>query len=427
LSKKSSASCLIPADDNDQDASSLPHDAGEIRARLGQTERAVRLIGNSGIASVRALLAAAGKYPVAASLREQAWREAERVNELTVWQLLVEDAIERGDQAEISRAAQRAGSAIDRAGDGNNPQAAIPFARVLLTAGLTDLSAKLIKPWPQWVNGKEASVQFNTVNALIPVLAGLARDQDVQAAVRAVSDSSDRSRCSSKAAGEYFRLGRREIAEKFDAEALALAASPPTGETARRGDHGTALHNLALERADRGDIQGALAATAKLRDDTKVRDVTSWIIYRAIDGGHGPVAGPAIESLQQIAFAARDVGLLLRAAQYWYAIGNEDNARNAMSQAMKRVDAGQARLSGSDSGKAAELTWRLDGKGKAESIIGIVDKIGVTDPIAIDQLVEIIRPMSPAVAVQLAGRQSEVTRRIEELANIAIQVAATAK
>src|SRR5437899_8940642 len=251
----------IPADDNDQDASSLPHDAGEIRARLGQTERAARLISGSGIGSVDRLLAIARKYPVAANLREQAWREGERANEPYAWQLLMEDAISRGDQAEASRIAQRASNAIN----GDQADSAISLARVVLSAGLPDLSAKLIKPWPQWVNGKEASVQFNTVNALIPMLAGLAQDQEVQAAVRAVNDSSDRSRCSSKAAAEYFRLGRREIAEKFDAEALALAASSPTGETARRGDHGTALHNLALDRAERGDIQGAVVGARSRR------------------------------------------------------------------------------------------------------------------------------------------------------------------
>jgi hypothetical protein len=51
----------------------------------------------------------------------------------------------------------------------------------------------------------------------------------------------------------------------------------------------------------------------------------------------------------------------------------------------------------------------------------------VTDPNTIDHLVEIIRPVSPAVAVQLTERQVEAERRIVELANIAIQIAEGAK
>lgn len=58
----------------------------------------------------------------------------------------------------------------------------ISLARVLLTAGLPDRAAKLVKPWPQWVKGKDARRQSNIVNALIPVLIGLALDQDVQSA-----------------------------------------------------------------------------------------------------------------------------------------------------------------------------------------------------------------------------------------------------
>jgi hypothetical protein len=60
-------------------------------------------------------------------------------------------------------------------------------------------------------------------------------------------------------------------------------------------------------------------------------------------------------------------------------------------------------------------------------MLGIVERLQVNDPNAIDHLVEIVTPISPAVAVQLAGRQVEVERRIDELANIGIQIAAKAK
>ena len=56
-------------------------------------------------------------------------------------------------------------------------------------------------------------------------------------------------------------------------------------------------------------------------------------------------------------------------------------------------------------------------------MLEIVDKLQVDHPDAIDHLVEIIRPVSPAVAVQLTNRQAAVERRIGELATIAIQIA----
>ncbi len=425
------------AGNNDNDAKSLPESAGEIRARLGQADRAARLVTGSGTTSVSNLLAIAGKYPAAASLREEAWREAKRVNELSGWQSLMEDAIRRGDPAEISRTAQRIGEVIDGASDRNLSGWATPLAQVLLTAGFPDLSARLVSPWPQWLNGKEATVQSglvdpvilkaNIVDRLIPVLAGLARDRDVEMAVGAVSEPAIRSQCLSKAATEYFRLGRRDLAEKLDTEALVLAVSSPTRESKLRGYHDGALHNLALVRADRGDIDGALIATAKLLDEAKVRQVTVYLVQRAIDAGHGPVAAPATETLEQRATAAQDVPSLLVAANAWYVAGEKDKAGKSLAQAMKLVDAIQTPLTGNDLGLAAELMWRLGGAGKAEAIIGIVEQIGVNDPVAIDHLIEIIRPISPAVAVGLSGRQSEVERRIADLANIAIQIAADTK
>jgi tetratricopeptide (TPR) repeat protein len=415
------------ADVDDENASWLPRGAGEIRARLGQTERAARLIGGKGLGSIDSLLAMASKYPVAAGLREQAWREAERFNEPYAWQLLVEDAVSRGDHAEASRAGERASAAVGATIDGDHPDSAISLAQALLTADLPDLAAKLIQRWPQWVVGKETPGQSNTVLALMPVLAGLARDQDVETAARAVTSAYYRSQCLSRAAKAYFHLGRSDVAEKVDAEALAVAESSPTGEPKQQAEHYSALQNLAIMRAGHGDIQGALAVVAKLRDGAQVREVTSYVAGNAIDDGYRAVAGPAIDALEQLADIEQDVGLLLRSAHDWYAVGNEDNARNTLSRAMKIADEQHTPFAANDLGVAAELMWRISGQGKAEAIFVIMDKLGVSDPGAIDHLVEIITSVSPAVAAQLTGRQVEVERRIVELANIAIQIAGDAK
>ena len=412
----------VPVADNDQEAASLSRDAGEIRARLGQLERAAQLISGDREA-VSTFLAIANKYPVAVSLREQAWRAADKAKELRNWTQLVQDSITRGDKAEIAHTARRAGKAIEAATNASDPVWAIPLALVFVTAGTPDAAAELMKPWPQWVNGQNGVNQSNNVNALIPVLAGLGREDDVRKATSAVSDVYRRSQCLSVAAKEYFRLGRHDVGAKFDAEALDFATSP--GGQTQRTDSDYALHNLALARAARGDVQGALVAVAKLSNAKKVREVTSYVVRTAIDRGHGPAATPAIESLQQLAYIEQNVELLLRAAVGWRAIGNEARARESLSQALAIRDARQVPLNWEESVVVAELMWRLDGGGKAEAMIGIVDKLGISD--AGHPLLDIVRPLSPAVAVQLVERQANVRSRISYLAEIAIQIAGEAK
>jgi hypothetical protein len=118
---------------------------------------------------------------------------------------------------------------------------------------------------------------------------------------------------------------------------------------------------------------------------------------------------------------------MLQAANYWDAVGSENNARSSLSQAMKMVDARHAPLTGENASLAARLMWRLNAGGKPEALIDIVDRTGVTDAIAIDNLVDVVKAVSPTVAIQMTDRQTEVERRIDELARIAVQVAANTK
>ena len=108
-------------------ANSIPRTAGELWARLGQTDRAMRLI--RGASAVTILLAIAAKSPSAVSLREQAWREAERANKPYDWKFLVEDAITRGDRPETARR-----KAEDRMGR-RQTETVVSLARVVLSAG----------------------------------------------------------------------------------------------------------------------------------------------------------------------------------------------------------------------------------------------------------------------------------------------------
>lgn len=396
----------------------VPLEAGELWARLGQTDRAARVIGTAGAASVDRLLSIAKDYPQAAALREQAWREAERLDDLQIWTRLLGDAIDRGDRAEIARASQRVSKAIDHAADLNEPTQAIPLARLFLKAGSQDVAAGLIRPWPQWVKGKEAVAQTNVINDLIPVLVGLARDQDVRAAVDMVGNLARRSQVLGKVAQEYARLGRLDLFQKLDAEAEALAVSSPTSDPKLQWDHDAALINLALARAGRGDVSGAIIAAAKLRDDGKIGETTFYVAKRAIDGGYSSLVGPALDIVEQRASAAQDAHTLLAAANTRYEIGKEDKARDDLAQALTMV-----RPAGSDAGLAAALTWWLDGDGRAQTLIAIADKMGIADPGAIDRLVETIRPLSPAIALQLVDRQTDIERQIDEVTKIAIAIA----
>jgi tetratricopeptide (TPR) repeat protein len=415
----------VHAEAND-DYASLLQEVGRLRARLGQIDRAARLLSRPGVSSVSELLDIANKYPAASSLREVAWQEAERTNEPYAWQQLIEDANGRGDEADLARAGQRA--AIRLAGiDADRAEPVIRVARVLQTTGLTEQASKLIDPWRQWLNGKGEVKQDNILMPLIPVLVGLARDKDVETAIQITSSVSDRSRLLGIAADEYFRLGRSDVAVKFDHEALLSALASPVGDSQQQWAHHAALNNLALARAGRGDIEGALDVTAKMGNDTKMREVTSYVVGRAIDAGHGPVAGPAIEALQQQARAAQDISLLLQAANASFQVDNEKDARRGLDEVMKLVRERQASLDANDISVAAELTWRIDGNGDPRAMLGIVDRLDVKDPGAINRLVETMTPISAAVAVQLAGRQTEVERQIDELAAIGVAIAEGAK
>jgi tetratricopeptide (TPR) repeat protein len=326
--------------------------------------------------------------------------------------------MKRGDKADVSRAVQRVSLTIDAdIIDDARVHTATMLARLLLKAELPDLSARLVRQWPQWIKGKAPGLQASIVEAAIPVLVGLALDQDVESAANAVSDVFYHSQGLSKAAAEYLRIGRNDAARKFDAEALRVTSFQTTLPKLQ-GDRDSALHNLALARADQGDVRGALVAASQMSDEKRAREVTPYILRRAIDNGHGPAAGPAIEAMERQAAAVQDASQLLQAAHCWFEVGKEKDARRTLTQALKMAG---KRLSALDAGTAAELMWRIDGKGKAEAMLGIVDRLQARE--AIGRLVEIMTPVSPAVAVQLSDRQAETESRIYELARIAVHIA----
>jgi len=130
--------------------------------------------------------------------------------------------------------------------------------------------------------------------------------------------------------------------------------------------------------------------------------------------------------MEQQAIAAQDPRRLLQTANYWYEIKEQEDARRTLAQALKTAEERQSILAPSDA-RVAELMWHINGNGTAQVLLEIVDRLQVNNPGAIDHLVQIISPVSPAVAVQLSSRQVSVESRILELANIAIQIAEAKK
>src|SRR5262249_58181334 len=106
------------------------------------------------------------------------------------------------------------------------------------------------------------------------------------------------------------------------------AETPTAGVPKLRSGLDGALHNIAVLRADHGDIAGALAIVAKIQDRASAADVTSWVIERAMTGGYGDETIPAVESLEQAALSVNEPNLLIKAADYWHQLGIEDAARN---------------------------------------------------------------------------------------------------
>ncbi|MGJ4928230.1 hypothetical protein ACQR1I_16125 [Bradyrhizobium sp. HKCCYLS2038] len=402
------------------------HEVGRLRAMLGQIDRAAQLFKGGGASSVGALLYLAEAYPAAASLREAAWQETERANEAYAWLLMLHDASKRG-QSELSQAVSRIGDRLYDKSSSDRVMNAVPLARLLSTAGLPEQAAKMIESWPEWIHGQRPVEQLNILRIVIPALVELGRDQDVERAVHAMDAPRERTECLGIAATSYFRFGRTDRAVRSDREALLVAQDAPRASPSDKVERNSILENLALMRASRGDVEGALDVVAKISDDARMRDVTYDVVRRAIDQGNAAVARPAIEELQRQARAAPDVRILLEVARAWLDVDNEQDARRALDEAIKLATERPVALDGYQATLAAKLKWRTEGHSYPRAILEFLDRFDVKDSAAIDHLVEVMTPISPAVAIQLAGRQTETERQIDELAVVGLTIAEAAK
>jgi tetratricopeptide (TPR) repeat protein len=387
--------------------------AAEIWAKIGQFDRTARLLSDDQARSIIALLDIATKYPAnAAALRQQTWAQAERANDRTKWQLIAEDAAKRGDAETTSRAAQRALALplddLDRT---------IRLAKALLTVGLPDQASKVIDSWPVWTKAKQGSELANLIRSIVPLLAQLNRDEEIEPAAKLIQGHFARSGTYSQAAEEFFRLGRWYLAAKFEAKAIEVAESAPYDDRKSQWERDAAFHNLALMRSRRGDVRGALEMTSQVGDGIKMREVTSYVIRAALDGGYGVAAVPAIDRLATLARANGNASLLVEAASATNRLGQKDKAREMLAEA--RVLGRRGADSKLELYVVPELMWRIDGNLQPALDMVAVAGTEAERSGAFKEFAGLVAPSSPADALKIAGRISDPKYQLEALSSVA--------
>ncbi|MFG3757466.1 hypothetical protein, partial [Klebsiella pneumoniae] len=93
--------------------------------------------------------------------------------------------------------------------------------------------------------------------------------------------------CLQQGGGPSLPLGRPLRAERLEVQAIAIALFTPTDNPKLRWEHDGAIQNIALSRATRGDVDGALTLATSVRDDAKRREMLLTVVDAAIRAGHG--------------------------------------------------------------------------------------------------------------------------------------------
>src|SRR5262249_48252442 len=375
------------------------------------------LLDDDQVRSVVALLDIAAKYPAdAPALRRQAWMQAERTNSPTVWYLIAEDAAKRGDAETTSRAAQQALAT----NSGNETLAVHRRIRVitaLLQVNLRDQAAKAIDPWLDWAADKRGADLSNLLYVVAPILVDLGRESEIVPAANQIAGYFARSQAISKVAELLFRAGRRTEAERVDAMAVAVAQSTRYDDKRDQRDHDAAFHNLALARSHRGDIRGALEMVSDIGDGVKMREVTSYVVRAALDGGYGAAAVPAIDRLAALARASGSARALIEAASASNRIGQKDKARDLLAEGLALDRRGAKPRS--DLSAVAEPAWKIDGDPDAALALAETSASEPRRASAIERLIGLIAPSSPAAALKMAGRLSDPNHQIGALSYVA--------
>lgn len=387
--------------------------AAEIWAKIGRIDRAVDLLSDDQARSIIALLDIAAKYPAnAVALRQQAWAQAERANDRIIWQIIAEDAAKRSDADTTSRAAKRA-----LAFPSDFLSSTIRIAQALLTVRLRDQASGAIDAWWLSAKAKQGVELRQLIHAIVPLLAQLGRDDEIEPGANLIREHFARSTAYSLAADEFFRLGRWYLAAKFEAKAIEVAGSAPYDDKKSQWERDAAFNNLALRRSRRGDVRGALEMASQVGDGIKMREVISYVVRAALDGGYGVATVPAIDRLAALARANGNANLLTEVAAATNRLGQKDKARDLLAEALalgrRNADSKPGLFA------AAELMWQIDG-----NLEPALDMVGVAGTEtersgAFKEFARLVAPTSPDAALKIAGRISDPKYQLEALSHVA--------
>ncbi|MGE5548253.1 MAG: hypothetical protein ACM33T_15210 [Solirubrobacterales bacterium] len=384
-------------------------------ARIGRIDRALLGLSEGRTDTIRTLAELAREHPdAAAELRRHALAQARKADSGDGWLVLLKDAGERGDKADAAQAG-RSVLASSR-----EPRILVAAAAVLAKAGLTEQAAEAIGPWRTWVQGQSGAERSNLVNAIVPVLATLGRDDEARAATDTITEHFSHSNALTRAAVQYFSLGRADMVARFEQAALAVAEATPAANDKQRWERAAGFQNLALARARRGDVDGALAVAGRVSDPVRVLEIIAFIVHAAREEGRGEATLPAIERLDAAARQGEDPTGLLKAAEGYMGVDRAATARGAVDKAIEVMTRRPSAADGGDVMLLADLMWRLDGQ--AEPILAVIDRLGKEEQriLVVDHLIDTATTTSPETAVMLAERLPSLADRVQALARIAL-------
>ena len=243
----------------------------EVWVRVGQPDRAVRILSDDREGSLFSLLTIATKYPeVAADFRRRAWAQAERRADPLTWSLIVHDATDRTDADTAAQAAQR----MLATGNGT-PERRIRTAELLLKVGRRELAREVIGSWQGWTAQAHGVEYTNLAKSIVRLLAELGKDDEIELAADKVTGVFAQSGTYSVGAEKLLALGRSSQAARLEAKAIEIAVSAPYTDMKSRWERDSAFHNLALMRSRRGDARGAIELASQINNEKREREVMS--------------------------------------------------------------------------------------------------------------------------------------------------------
>lgn len=382
---------------------------GAVLAQTGQLQKAIAHLHKINASAAEFDHLAEIQPADAGMIRQEAWKAAERRNEAHVWLELADRAFDRADSWLAATATRRAAAALKKE---DRTYERTKVVSNFLRAGLLDEAGTALTAWLAMFSSGVLKIGSGDGQVVIPLLAQVGSDAQFEAFMDQVAGLPMDARAFGHAADQAFRADRLQLGEKFQKRAIDLGAND------------NSLHNLALMRARRGDVEGAFALIARMTNPKQARDVTTYVINAAIAEGHDGAAIPAISRLRTAALAEGDAGLMLKAAGFYASAGSKDEARRTLRQITEMVKDKDRLSAMMMSRDVVDLFWRLDGN--VPAIRTALRAYAGTPDLQADliaSIVEVIHREAPDEAIRIASGLTDPNKRLSALERIARKLA----